>query len=166
MYFPLCLFQHKGLLLLGTKPKPYKFCSYVSAWNVQPKTFEKPSNVPSISQTSTLPRPVITQAIKKLTDGNNFIIIWKTTGKPTYCLVKKHYIFITADSNEWERSYSLVFRSSLAQHNQAVARNLIKHKKYRISIVLYFPPQMGEKKNDRDSLKKCSEQRGLSEVRR
>lgn len=141
LYFPLCLFQLKDLLLLGTKPKPYQFSSYVSAWNVQPKILEKPLNVPSISQTSTLPKSAITQAIKKSTDGNNFILIWKTTGKPTYCLIKRHYIFIIADSNAWERSYSLVFRSSLVKHNQSVAKNVIKHRKSRISIVLYLPPK-------------------------
>lgn len=124
--FSLCLFQSKDPLLPGTKPKPWVFL-YVSAWNVLPmiSTKAKLLNVLSISQSLTLPQLAITETIKKLIDRNSFSLIWKSTGKPIYCLGKRHYIFIIVYSSKWGRSYSLIFRS-----NQLVARNVTKYRKY------------------------------------
>lgn len=102
-------------------------------------------NVPSISQTSTLPKPAITQAIKKLTDGNNFILIWKSTGKPTYWLVKRHYVFIIVHSSKWERRYSPVFRSSLAKHNQ-LPEMLWTIESIKHPLFYTFPKNGGEQK--------------------
>lgn len=151
--FSLCLFQHKDPLLPGTKQNRKSF-PHMSAWNVLPtiSTKAKTLRVLSVSQPSTLPQLCITQTIKKLIDGNNFYLIWKSTGKPIYCLGKRHYIFIIVDSNKWGTSYNLIFRSSLIICNQLVARNVIKHRKYstahggeKTTQILCWRPVQGRK---------------------